>query len=174
VYGDRAVLLDFQVSGVDHCLLDGAAFALPFPTCWCLGNMERDDAALAIQAYRDELARALPEVGDDALWLPALAHAAAFWFLVSGLGRRAGARAADGDELWGTATMAQRLVQHARCFAELADAAHVLPVLASVAEQVCAAVAKRLPDLARTPAYPALAVEGEPAVTRPSWWVPAP
>lgn len=171
VYGDTAVLLDFQVSGVDHCLLDGSVFALPFPTCWCLADLASEDRALGMQAYRDELARALPRVGEDTVWLPALAHAAAFWFLVS-LGWKPAAT--EPDELWGTATVAQRLVQHATCFAGLAEAAHVLPVLAGVAEQVCHAVRERLPDLAPTPAHPALAVEGEPAVIRPSWWMPAP
>lgn len=36
IYGDNAVLLDFQVAAVDHCLIDAAIFTAPFPNCWCV------------------------------------------------------------------------------------------------------------------------------------------
>ena len=169
VYGDRAVLLDFEGASIDHCLLDGAYFTVPFPTCWCVADV---DARAAQAAYREELARWLPDVADDGVWLPALAEATACWFLlrtVTGL-----APALQDDELWGTATMAQRLVHRSTVFAALARRANVLPALADVADQVVAVLGRRVPELAPIPAYPALAASGQPAVARPDWWVPAP
>ena len=169
IYGNRAVLLDFQVAAVDHCLLDGSFFAVPFPTCWCVADL---DATAAEAAYRAELARAVPEVADDGCWWPALAEASAFWFLLRGI---TGLRSAlDEDEDWGTATMAQRLVVRSRRFAALARKADVLPALAEVADQVVDVLEQAMPDLPAMPVYPALARPGQAVVAAPEWWDPAP
>jgi hypothetical protein len=172
IYGDRAVLLDFQVAALDHCLLDGAYFTAPFPTCWCVARLDPADGGAAQAAYREELARWLPEMSDDGVWLPALAEATACWFLLRAIsGLESELRE---DEQWGTGSMAQRLVLRSAVFADLARCAGVLSALADVADQVVALVQKRWPELEPLPAYPALARAGQPVVVRPDWWVPAP
>ena len=172
IYGDTAVLLDFQVAAIDHCLLDGAYFTVPFPTCWCVGQLDGSVGQAATDAYRQELAAGLPQVNDDNFWMSSLAEATACWFLLRGIPGLRPALAAD--ELWGTATMAQRLIQRSSCFAILARQASVLPALADLAEQLSEAVRGRWPALGPTPAYPAFARRGQAVAATPAWWNPAP
>lgn len=117
IYGDTAVLLDFQVAAIDHCLLDGAYFTVPFPTCWCVGQLDGSVGQAATDAYRQELAAGLPQINDDKFWMSSLAEATACWFLLRGIPGLRPALATD--ELWGTATMAQRLIQRSSRFAIL-------------------------------------------------------
>lgn len=172
IYGDRAVLIDFQVAAIDHCLLDGVFFSVPFPTCWCVAGLDGGDAGPATDAYREELAKGVPEAYEDRLWLQGLTEASACWFLlhlVTDLDR-----ALQEDHDWGTATMAQRFVQWSTCFTRLAERAGTLPSLGDLAGQVHDLVRTRWPDIAPPSAYPALAVLGRPVVARPGWWEPAP
>ena len=171
IYGDNAVLLDFQVAAVDHCLIDAAIFTVPFPNCWCVAGLDAADAEPALNAYREELSKGLPQVCDDKVWLPALTEASACWFLLHAVTDLASVLQAD--VVWGTATMAWRFVQWSNSFVGLAQHAGVLPALSDVADQVRNLVQVRWPDLAPA-AYPALARPGQLSVERPKWWNPAP
>ena len=171
IYGDNAVLLDFQVAAVDHCLIDAAIFTVPFPNCWCVAELHVADAEPALNAYREQLSKGLPQVCDDAVWLPALTEASASWFLLHAVTDLASVLQAD--DVWGTTTMAWRFVQWSDYFLALAELAGVLPALSDVAHQVRNLVQVRWPDLAPA-AYPALARLGQRSVARPEWWNPAP
>lgn len=103
----------------------------------------------ATDVYRQELAAGLPQVNEDSFWMPALAEASAFWFLMQGVSDLG--PALEADELWGTATMAQRLVQRSSRFAVLAREAGILPALADVAEQSSEVVRARWLDWATCP-----------------------
>lgn len=172
VYEDHVVLFDFQVAGIDHCLLDAAYLAVPFPSCWCIGRLDESDVGDATNVYREELSAALPEIGDDEVWLPALAEANAFWLLqvaIADFGP-----ALEADDLWGTATLGQRLLDRCDRFAGLAGRAGVLPALADVAGQIDHALRERSPSISPLPDYPALTSPGTPSVATPDWWDPAP
>ncbi len=71
IYGDNAVLWTSKWQGSTHCLIDAAFFTVPFPTCWCVAALDVADAEPALNAYREELSKGLPQVCDDTVWLPA-------------------------------------------------------------------------------------------------------
>lgn len=167
-YGDHVVLFDFEYAAPGHALLDGAYPLVPFPTCWCVAALAGDDVAAMESAYRAELVPACPEAADDARWQREVAHAAGAW-LVDMLAHLP-EKALVADARWGTATLRQRLLHRLERFVALAERAGVLPALTELAGELTRVLRRRWDDAVPLPAYPALAVPGEPAVERPEWW----
>jgi hypothetical protein len=80
---DGAVrFLDFEHACFRHALLDAAALRFPFPACPCWGHLPEETGRRAEEAYRQELARACPDVLDRASYARGLAAACAAWTLV--------------------------------------------------------------------------------------------
>jgi hypothetical protein len=85
---DNNVVVDGQVrifdlgfGGVRHLALDAAYAVIPFPTCWCYAPLPAGVSDRMQTAFRAEVARALPEAGDDDVWAQKLAWACAAWFV---------------------------------------------------------------------------------------------
>ena len=77
-------MLDFEFARVGHALLDGVYGRVPFPTCWCIGQLPEHVTQVMERAYRTELAQGCPAARDDAHYARAVAEACAYWMILLG------------------------------------------------------------------------------------------
>jgi hypothetical protein len=122
-------LLDYEHANYASVLLDASYVVAPFPTCWCFGRLPEAVSARAVAAYRADLARFVPEVGDDAAWTGALLAALASWIVARG---PVIARTIESDRVWGTTTMRPRLLEWIDSFLALSASGPTLPATRSV------------------------------------------
>jgi hypothetical protein len=143
---------DFEFACFRHALLDGAYAHSPFPTCWCVNRLPDRLLPSLEAAYRTELARAVPEVADDAWFGRALVTACAYWLLA---GFTSLPDCLPEDRVWGISTTRQRLLYRFDVFSRLAFAHHHLEALASHVRLLSERVSALWPDLEPMPLYPA-------------------
>jgi hypothetical protein len=164
IAGGNCRIFDFETSGWGPIALDAVYLLAPFPSCWCFASLPASAAGPALEAYRDQLARAGIDVRPS--WDAAVAAALAGWVVARGAGI---GRALEEDRDWGTATMRPRLLTWLRTFTDAASQAGVLPRLRSLAEALHTELGGRWPS-AVVPSYPALAAPGAPLARRPREW----
>jgi hypothetical protein len=147
-------LFDFEVGGPGQALLDGVYGRMRFPSCWCVGQLPAGVPLRMEAAYRAELVRGCPAAADDTLFAHAVAEACAFWILRMGQWKQL-TRALESDYEWGIATGRQRFLLRLPMVARtLGEIGHLEALGASFARMADAA-ARRWPDLAPMPYYPA-------------------
>ena len=156
----RLRVFDFEWASLGNVLLDAVYPSVPFPTCWCVGDLPVDLSERASRAYREHVTATERDM--------VLAWAAWLVATTSTLLRRV----LDGDDdEWGTTTFAARVAGRLDRFACRTSAAGELPGLTKVAhdlhERLVGAWTERDTAL---PAYPALAHEGDRVATVPDWW----
>jgi tRNA A-37 threonylcarbamoyl transferase component Bud32 len=61
----RVCLVDFEVAGFRHVLIDGVYGRIHFPTGWCVNRIEQRIVQQMELAYRAELVKGCPEAADD-------------------------------------------------------------------------------------------------------------
>jgi hypothetical protein len=164
----RFRIFDFEHSTYGHALTDASYVIAPFPTCWCVGRVPEDLSALAVAAYREVLADAIPLALDDRAWNDGLAVA-----LAAPVISRGGvlAKALVEDRAWGTAGMRVRLRQWIRSFLATAEASGRFPDLCLLADGLGDELARQWPE-AELPDYPGLPTGASTVVTAPDWWTP--
>lgn len=158
------VFFDFESSGFDHALLDGAYLMMAFPTCWCVGTIPREVLAGAQEVYRQTLATGVPEAADAAAFARHLLYASARW-LLSGdavvpraqrgdVGRLVTLMAVDWP--WGPSTARQRLLYRLRAFTQFAHIVDELHGVAATATRLHRVLASRWPpDVYKLTNFPA-------------------
>jgi hypothetical protein len=164
----RLRVFDFEWASFGHVLLDGVYPLVPFPTCWCVGDLPIDLADRAATAYRTRLA--VTAAIDTTAIERGMVVAWAAW-LVSTTPNLLTTIADSGDADWGTTTFAARVAGRLARFAAHPLAARELPGLVSVVTTLHARVAGDWPDHDTTlPAYPAFARAGDRVAVVPEWW----
>jgi hypothetical protein len=154
---------DFEFAGFRHALLDAVYPRVPFATCWCVNCLPEPVLLDVDRAYRDELARGVPEANDDATYYRAAVEAHAFWLLTT-MRRPTGLRdpemglfseALAADRTWGTATIRQRIIHRLEAFAGFAYRHHHLEAIASFASHLAEVLRARWPFVPDLPLFPA-------------------
>jgi hypothetical protein len=148
-------LIDYEFARPSHALLDGIYWRIGFPTCWCAGRIPADVAIRIDNAYRAELARAMPAALDDNAYRTELVYAAAIW-LFTCLSWRLD-EALKEDSKWGTWSIRGRLLWYLQAVSEAAGSANVLPGIGEAAERWLSALRQRWPDALPLGLYPAFA-----------------
>lgn len=148
-----ARFFDFEFAGFGHALLDAAYFYMPFPTCWCVNRLPDEQIARMETIYRRELASGFPPALDDAVFLPALAAACAYWAMATLAWGMEGALKDDGK--WGISTIRQRHPLRLENFAEVTERAGTLPAIAKTCRALAAHLRSLWPDTEPMPVYPA-------------------
>ncbi len=74
--------IDFEHAAFRHAMLDAAALRFPFPACPSWSRLPEEVGGRVEEAYRQEMARACPEVLDDVSYGHSLTTACAAWTLV--------------------------------------------------------------------------------------------
>lgn len=151
----RVVLIDFEVGGFRHALLDGTYGRAPFPTCWCVNRIPSHVVDEMDAAYRAELATGIADAADEPTFTDAMLKAMAFW-AIANTGWHL-TRALDGDEEMhrGVHTMRQGVTLRWESFISVADALSALSHLAEFGREILDTLAKRWPETAPMPLYPA-------------------
>jgi hypothetical protein len=146
---------DFEFAGFRHALLDAAYLYLPFPTCWCVRRVPPALLPRLEAAYRDELARGVPEAADDAVFFPALVRACAYWAVTTLVAAWAAGleSALEKDDRWGLATVRQRHPLRLENVAGLAERHGELPAFARTARALSARLRALWPDTDEMPLY---------------------
>jgi hypothetical protein len=144
---------DFEFAGFGHALIDAAYFYLPFPTCWCVNRLPDAMVGRMEEAYRRELAVDCPAAADDAVFLPALARACAFWAVTTLSWTLE--KALDEDRKWGISTVRQRHPLRLDNAAQVAERVGTLPAMAETFRALADALRVRWPDTEPMPFYPA-------------------
>ena len=153
----RLRLLDWEFGAFRHALVDGVYGGVPFPTCSFLGRLPDALPGRMEAAYRTELARGVPEAGDDAVFFPAVACACAFWTLAYWPSWHLSEFWAH-DVQWGRTTIRQRIVHRLETLAALLDGLNRLPTVADFARAAGERLRARWADndaWADLPLYPA-------------------
>jgi len=128
---DALCFFDFEFGGFRHALLDAAYLRAPFPSCWCVNRLPVDLTPRLEATYRAELVAGCPEAADDALFIPALVSANAYWAIASVSWSLE--EALKEDDQWGLSTVRQRHPLRLANFAEISEQFGVLPALAATA-----------------------------------------
>jgi hypothetical protein len=142
-------VVDVEYGAYRHALLDGAYTRLGFATCWCVGGVPPAVRVAAEMAYRNELARGVPEAADDGAYDAARSAGAVMLVghvLGSALPR---ALAGDADQL--------RVLTSLEALAEMCGGNQERATIAELSSMVAAALRRkwglREPDLALFPAF---------------------
>jgi aminoglycoside/choline kinase family phosphotransferase len=151
--GGRLQLIDFEFGHFGHALRDGAYGRMCFPTCWCANQIPAAVVERMEQRYRAELMTACPAARDDAAFATALVQMCGFW-VIGILGWHL-ERAIEEDDLWGIATVRERLKGRLRSFIDTATSHRQLPALAATAEALLEYVNTRWVDVQPLALYPA-------------------
>jgi hypothetical protein len=128
VAGNRVCLIDFEFGGFRHALLDGVYGRMRFPTSKCVRDIPAAVVETLEAAYREELARGIAAVGDDAFFFRAVTDACAYWMLENLSHLLAGAL--EYEQPLGLATNRQRLVSRLAAFLAVSERSGHLPGLA--------------------------------------------
>ena len=150
--GRRARMLDLELAGPGHVLLDASYWRMGFPTCWCAGRLPATVVAAMDRAYRQALAVALPAAQHDAfaqemaLLLFTRLFASLSWLLEGALNE---------DAKWGISTHRARLLWHLEAAIAGANDAATLPGLRDTAARWRADLCARWPDAQSLALYPA-------------------
>jgi hypothetical protein len=147
-------LFDFEVEGAGPALTDGVYGRMRFPSCWCVGQLPAAIPLRMEAAYRAELVRGCPAAADDTLFYHAVAEACAFWILRMGQAQQL-TRALESDYDWGIATGRQRFLLRLPMVTRLLQEIGHLEALGASFGAMADQMARRWPDLAPMPAYPA-------------------
>jgi hypothetical protein len=145
---------DFEFAGFRHALLDAAYFFLPYPTCWCVNRLPEEMVTRMETAYRREAVVGIPEVGEDTIYLPALAAARAYWTLATVSWGWQNTLEKDGK--WGISTVRQR---HLLRLGNLAKNPGAFSALGDVAGRLAEALRARWPETEEMPLYPPFRTE---------------
>jgi hypothetical protein len=151
-------LIDYEFARPSHALLDGIYWRIGFPTCWCAGRVPADVAQRVDDAYRAELAAAMPLARDEAAYRTELAHVAAIWLFES-LSWRLDAALAD-DATWGIWSIRGRLLWYLEAVIAMTASAGVLPGINAAAQGWLAELRRRWPETVALGVYPAFATPG--------------
>jgi aminoglycoside/choline kinase family phosphotransferase len=127
----RAVLIDFEFARPGHALFDAAYWRMGFPTCWCAGVVPAEVGRRIDRAYRDAIAEAIAEAGDDDAFRRESAIIDAAWLLGSLSWLLDRALAEDG--VWGRATNRSRILTYLKRAIRSTEEADILPRLRALA-----------------------------------------
>lgn len=158
IVDDGIRLIDYEFARPGHALLDGIYWRIGFPTCWCAGRTPDDVAERIDEAYRAEIARAIPVARDDVAYRTEMAYVAAIWLftrLSGGLDQ-----ALKDDTQWGIWSARGRLLWYLELVVAMTAAADVLPGLNTAAESWLAELRRRWPEATPLGLYPAFAATG--------------
>jgi hypothetical protein len=152
--GEGMKLLDFEFGRYGLALLDGVYGRAHFPTCWCVSRLPPDLPVQMEAAYRAELVQGCPAAADDQLFYPAVVAACAYWAITSCQWYPVDKLMAK-DEVWGKATLRQRIILRLGIAARLAAEHGALEALGQVFEQCAARLGERWPEATTLDLYPA-------------------
>ena len=105
---DRAVLVDFEFGAFGPVGQDASVLRLGMPTCWCAGLVPHQVLEAVEARYREAASVGLPHLAEAGGFAEALADGSAHHLAMTLLWHLAPALAED--QVWGEATMRQRIV----------------------------------------------------------------
>lgn len=150
------VFLDFEFAAPGHAMLDATYWHVGFPTCWCAGRVPDALAEKADNAYRDAVARAIPEalnatsfIKERALAMVAHMFVGLAWHLEGALEHE--------EPSWGIATNRGRILWRIDAAIAASERVDVLAGIRTVAAEWLRILRDRWPDAAPLPLYPAFA-----------------
>ncbi len=148
-------MLDFEFARVGHALPDGVYGRVPFPTCWCIGQLPEHVTQVMERAYRTELAQGCPAARDDVPYACAVAEVCTYWMIL--ICRWSPMPMwLEEDVEWGTGTIRQRLLSRLDVVTQVTRAAGHLEAVGDWAEAMSRTLHDRWdPTVAPLPLYPA-------------------
>ncbi len=152
--GQEIRLIDFEVSGFGHALVDAVYPRMSFPSCWCANRVPADLVSRLETCYREELVRGVPEAADDRIFGEAVAAACAFWLLID-LGARLNRAEKYPDGIWGLATLFTRIGAHLEAFARTAQDFDCFPEMGEFSMRFGETLGQAWPEHEHLPEYPA-------------------
>jgi hypothetical protein len=150
-------IIDFELGGFGHCLLDAIYPRMMFPSCWCANMIPMDVVEHLESLYREELSEICPQIKDDAVFQRGLAVAGGLW-LINTLVLKLmwGDQPYDEDMRWGISSHHPRIIARLKRFAETAEPAGVYPALQSMCHDLHDLLGERWEHAAAgLPNYPA-------------------
>ncbi len=151
----RVVLIDFEVGGFRHALLDGTYGRVPFPTCWCVNRIPSDIVEDMESAYRSQLVSGVPAADDDTTFADAMLNAMAFWAIATTGWHVSRVLDADEEMHRGVHTRRQGVTLRWEMFVSAAETHGRLEHLAASGRQVLDTFRARWPETPPIPLYPA-------------------
>jgi len=137
-------LIDFEVAGFRHALLDVAYFVLPFPNCWCWRRLPDSVTAAMVGVYRSEVRSAMPSIAGEEDFDAALVQCCLAW-LVFHLATRL-PWICDGNREHGLFNERERLLAILRNFVELPATYVVAPGAHAWMVALASQLARRWPE----------------------------
>ncbi len=154
----RMVFFDFERGGFRNAFLDGVYPRFPFPTCWCVNRMPEWLLPPLETAYRLELMKAAPELGDDGVFEAAIVNAAAFWLISTTV--QLLPQALRLDQTWGISTIRQRLLYRFGLFSQTTARFRRLEALGAWAYLMRERMRAKWHEAREMPLYPAFREDG--------------
>lgn len=146
-----ARLVDFEIGGYRHALLDGVYGRALFPSCWCTNQLPSRICEEMEEIYRLELARGCPAATDVERFRRMVVEACA-WRLLTTLYPEHLKR----DQVWGISTLRQRTLARLDRFTEVSAAVGHLKLLGAMAGELAAVLRAQWPsEASEMPVYPA-------------------
>ena len=140
-------LLDFEVSGFRHALLDGAYARLRHLNCFDGHRIPESVQRQMEAAYRTELSRTCAAAGDDVAYARGLAAACAAWMAVTLLNVP---RVLERDKPRGAVSFRQRILASLEEFERASRELHAFPHLGATTRRVARHLRLRWSDAAET------------------------
>jgi len=159
ITGKDVRLIDFEFAHYGHALTDAVYGRMLFPTCWCCNRLPPQIVLSMETAYRTELARALPQAQDDAVYEGEMLYACAHWALRTLSWQLE--RTLKEDSQWGIATVRSRVLARLEAFISISKASGQFPGLRGVMSSVLDALRQRWPETEPLPLYPAFREKDE-------------
>ncbi len=157
-------IIDFEMSGFGHCLIDAVYPRMMFPSCWCANAVPMDVVEQLEDIYRAELVKACPQASDDGEFKRGIATACGFWLMNTLIIKLFwGDTPYDEDQRWGISSHHPRIIARLGRFAETAAQADIFPALQNMCEELGILLKKRWESAAEgLPIYPSFSASTRP------------
>jgi hypothetical protein len=153
--GRTVRLIDFEVSGFGHALVDAVYPRMAFPSCWCANRVPAGLVARLEGRYQTELVKGIPEAADEGAFGGGITADCGFWLLVD-FGQRLTWAEKNPAGKWGLATVPSRLLAHTEAFARTAEQFGCFQALGDFALDFREKLGQAWPEHEPLPEYPAL------------------